>query len=235
MVGFTKKQHSIAITIGDQLRASRRTHNLSLRAISRALCIPIQRLEQLECDQFQAIPEEMYRELLLKTYATYIGLEWKSIKAQYDAQTLCFARTDRKSHRMALTQRHLVVAPHLIRTFLLGCAITGCFVYLAFLGYRAVSPPQLAIWSPAQDEWSALDRIVVRGKTQQEARLTINGEPIMIGYDGTFEQSVVLSEGLNVITVGASKKYSKERTEERRVLYRHGTARSSDFPPTLSN
>src|SRR3989339_1480078 len=116
----------------------------------------------LDDDQFQAIPEEMYRGLLLKTYATYVGLEWKSIKAQYDAQTLCFARTDRKSHRMALTQRHLVVAPPLIRTFLLGCAITGCFVYLAFLGYRAVSPPQLAIWSPAQDEWSALDRIVVR-------------------------------------------------------------------------
>lgn len=231
MTAFTRKKSAVAITIGDVLRTCRQGHALSLRDVSNALLIPVQQLVYLETDRFHAIPEEMYRELFLKTYATYLGLEWEAIKAQYDAHRTAYTHVIPKFSGRSISQRQLIVAPQLIRTLFLSIAISGCLAYLLFLGYRAVSPPSLVIWSPAQDEWSGIDRVTVRGKTHEQARLTINGESVMLRRDGTFEQAVVLSEGLNVITVGASKKYSKEHTEERRVLYRREHAYHSESVP----
>ncbi len=237
MVVFKRKQSALAVTIGDQLRMRRRSHRLSLQAISNALLIPVQHIRHLEADQFHAIPEVLYRELFLKTYATYLELEWGALKTQYDAECVAYARktTEKKHSIRSVKSTQFIVAPQLLKTLLVSFAIVGCFAYLMFLGYRAVSPPSLALWSPTQDELSGIDQVTVKGKTNEQARLTINGEPVMIRRDGTFEQSVVLSEGINVIKVGASKKYSKEHIEERRVIYRRENALRPDTSLFKSN
>lgn len=225
---FIRKQSSAVHTIGDQLRVGRRMHSLSLKAVSQSLLIPLEQLRHLEMDQFQAIPESMYRELFLKTYATYLGLDWPSLKKQYDSEQALYASRRAPQAVSSLKARQLMNIPQVLKNALLGAAIGGCLVYLVFLGYRAVSPPPLAIWAPVQDEQSGIGQTTVRGKTSRQARLTINGEPVMIRQDGTFEQEVLLSEGLNVIKIGASKKYSKEHSEERRVMYSRGHALRMD-------
>lgn len=220
MITFTQSNSMRVVTVGDQLRDARRRNGLSLREVSQALLIPLQQLRFLETDQFHSIPESMYRELFLKAYATYIGLDWPKLKTHYDAHMLLARGHVRSESVHVAFRQRFAVTPQLIKTFFLSFAIAGCGVYLVVLGYIAVSPPSLVVWSPAQDETSGVDRVRVVGQTQEHARLTINGESVMMRRDGTFEQEVVLSEGLNVITVGASKKYSKEHIEERRVMYR---------------
>lgn len=230
---FKQKKSTLAVTIGDQLRFARHSHGLSLRTISQSLLIPLQYIRYLEADQFNAIPEVIYRELFLKTYATYLGLEWESIKTHYDAECIAYARKTvvQKHSIQSVRDRQFIVAPQFLKMMSLSMAIGGCFLYLVFLGYNAISSPSLAIWSPTQDQWSGIDQVVVTGKTHEQAHLTINGESVMIRRDGTFEQPVVLSEGLNVIKIGASKKYSKEHIEERRVVYRreHASRIDSSF------
>lgn len=219
------------VTVGDQLREARRRNSLSLREVSQALLIPLQQLRLLEADQFHIIPERMYCELFLKAYATYLGLDWPVLKAQYDASML-LAPGGTQVQQTAYHRPRLTVTPQLIKTFFLSLAIAGCGIYLVVFGYLAVSPPSLIVWSPAQDETSGVDRVRVTGKTQEHARLTINGESVMMRRDGTFEQEIVLSEGLNIITIGASKKYSKEHIEERRVMYRRERAYNPDLLQT---
>ena len=177
----------------------------------------------MENDQFSAISEKLYQELFLKSYATYLGLEWSTVKAQYDVQCSAYSQQRMTSNTRSMRPvcaRQLIVAPQLIKTISLSLVVCGCFAYLLFLGYRAVRPPPLAIVRPAQDEISATGRVVVQGVTSEHARVTINGEQVATAPDGRFEQDVTLSEGTNIITIGASKKYSKQRSEERRVMYR---------------
>lgn len=226
MVTFKTSQKTIAVTIGDHLRLRRREYRLSVQAISRALLIPAKHILHMENDQFLAISEKLYRELFLKSYATYLGLEWKAVKAQYDAQHVYVQQDTVAISRSAspVRARQFIVAPQFIKTACLSLVVCGCFAYLLFLGYRAISPPSLVIMSPVQDEVSLTGHVVVRGMTHEQARVTINGEQVAIKPNGGFEQDIVLSEGINAITIGASKKYSKERSEERRVMYRRDHA-----------
>lgn len=216
------------LTVGDRLCEARRSYGLSLRDISQSLLIPQYQLRFLEADQFQSIPETMYRELFLKSYATYIGLDWQAVKAQYDAQMLLSKEPEQNHFKRTPSTHWFAVTPQLLKAFFLSGTIIGCSAYLVLVGTIAVSPPSLAVWSPVQDEVSGTDRVLVKGKTQAHARLTINEEPVVIRHDGTFEQEIILSEGLNIITVGASKKYSKQHTEERRVTYRRERAYNPD-------
>ncbi len=239
MVTFKSSHTTVTMTIGDSLRLRRREHKLSVQAVSRTLLIPVKHILHMENDQFFAISEKLYRELFLKSYATYLGLEWSAVKTHYDAQHCVYSTqgTMGRPHSVArsVCARQLIVAPHLIKTLCLSLVVCGCFTYLLFLGYRAISPPPLVVASPLQDEVSVTGRIVVKGMTSEQARVTINGEQVATRPDGGFEQDIVLSEGMNVVTIGASKKYSKERSEERRVVYRREHARSQDLLLINSN
>ncbi len=237
MVTFKSSHTTVTMTIGDSLRLRRREHKLSMQAVSRILLIPVKHILHMENDQFFAISEKLYRELFLKSYATYLGLEWSAVKTQYDAQHCVYSAqgVGLRSAARPVRARQLIVAPQLIKTLCLSLVVCGCFTYLLFLGYRAISPPPLIVASPLQDEVSVTGRIVVKGMTSEQARVTINGEQVAIKPDGGFEQDIVLSEGMNVVTIGASKKYSKERSEERRVVYRREHARSQDSLLIKSN
>lgn len=216
------------LSIGEQLRGARMSRGITIAGVAHTLLIPAKYLRELEANRWRSIPESLYRELFLKTYATYLGLCWEAVKEQYSAECRLFDETpfvERLHVSRALCKTSLIVAPQFIKTVCFGLVISAGFVYLLFLGYRATMPPSLTVMTPIQDAVVTTDRIVVSGYTSPTSHVTINGESIMLSQDGNFEQSIILTDGMNLIRVGAAKKYSKEQSVERRVLYRHETAR----------
>ena len=56
------------------------------------------------------------------------------------------------------------------------------------------------------------------GKTEAEVKVVINNEIILCDIYGNFTKSVNLKNGLNIITITASKKYGKSKTIIKEVL-----------------
>lgn len=221
-------------SIGEQLRSARTQRGLAIAIVSHTLLIPAKYLRELEANRWHSIPETLYRELFLKSYSTYLGLDWEKIKSQYAAECRLFDEglSVQRTHTMsAVRSTSFIVAPNLVKTIAFSVILSIGFAYLLFLGYRATMPPTLAVNSPAHDTTVTTDRITVSGTTLPAAQVTINGEIVMLDPDGSFEQPLILAEGMNVIKVSAAKKYSKEQSVERRVLYRRETARGTNKDP----
>lgn len=98
--------------------------------------------------------------------------------------------------------------------------MSGGFLYIIFLGWNALQPPRLVIFQP-QEEFSTsnTEQVLIAGQTRKEAQVTINGQAVVKKQDGTFSQEIALRNGLNLITVTVSKKFSRPQSMTRKVLF----------------
>lgn len=61
--------------------------------------------------------------------------------------------------------------------------------------------------------------ISIEGKTETNAKLTINDSEIFVDEDGRFEKELSLNTGLNVITISSKKFLGKEVSITRKIIY----------------
>lgn len=77
----------------------------------------------------------------------------------------------------------------------------------------------LQVLSPQDGDTVNTKEIQVRGMTSAEAVVSVNDNILIAGADGTFETSVALEEGPNLIEVIASNEAGNEVTVELAVTY----------------
>lgn len=224
MVTFTKTLIRTRWTLGEHLRRVRFSYGLSLDEISATLLIQKKHLDALEHNAFATFGEEVYLEHVLKAYSAYLGLEWEEIRTQYLQEKKFFYPgvalfEGEKSIATNIHSSYFWVTPRIVRNALCGAAACLVFGYLVFAGYRMVRPPNLLIVSPQNNALSVVDTIQVVGRTEESARILINGEEVSKGEGGVFHQVVGLHDGVNVITVLASKKFGNAHSETRTVIF----------------
>ncbi|TAL19541.1 hypothetical protein EPN90_03215 [Patescibacteria group bacterium] len=117
------------------------------------------------------------------------------------------------------TRLAFLVGPRLLASLLAALVVALIIGALGFEVFRLVSPPRLLVRSPAADETVQSFSIQVSGQTEREAILRLNGERIYAKDDGSFEETVNLHRGVNVIKIAAKKPHSEERVVYRRVLW----------------
>ena len=88
------------------------------------------------------------------------------------------------------------------------------------------APPELAILSPAEMFVSPAPRVEIRGRTELEARVKINGQRVPVEPDGTFRVELTLREGVNLVTVEATDPAGNTEYGKRIITYK-GAKRTS--------
>ncbi len=219
MVQFTKNNIQTRLSLGERLKEHRLRCGLSLDDVSGHVAIAKRNLEYLENDQFWKIPEDLYRELFLKTYATYLGFDWDDIKIHYEEECHIYYQDGSFRSSSHSKKKDFIPTSNMVANGMGITVLVGCFGYLLFLGMQAIQPPTLRIETPYDNLTSRDDRIVVTGKTLPSAEVRINGERVIKSRDGYFHQEIGLSEGANMILISASKKYSREERIIRNVVY----------------
>lgn len=222
MALFTSTLARSSKTVGAQLRALRRHYNLSLAQVADNLSTSETLLYYLERGQFEKIPEKIYRMMLLKRYATYLGHEWEDIRRVAEREDTLYHRAAGGSDhspipRKSMKSSALWVHSHIVRNFIYGLFGALGVLYLAFLAYQVVVPPHLAISTPTDNYVTLEGSVLVSGNAAPDAHISINGQPVANDNHGGFRQTVILSEGLNTIKITAVKKYSQERVLTRTV------------------
>ncbi len=207
--------------IGERFKIARLALGYSLEDISNILCIQAKYLRALESNQLLSIKEVFYREQYVKSYATFLGFEWETIRN--DVQFLEQQSEDQK-HLSLLnpSSRHLVRRWE-VRTLVRGMALIlvalGCLSYFVIASSHTFSPPELSLDTPLDQLTTAQEKLIVSGKTQKDAALVmINGARVPKDEQGNFKQEIILTSGLNTIHVTAAKRFSPSKTVTRQVF-----------------
>lgn len=100
-----------------------------------------------------------------------------------------------------INQRNFV----LVIAGVLLASVVGFFVY----EFKFLRAPKLVILAPTQDIISESDVLDVRGRTDPDADLTLNGRPLYSGETGEFTERVYLAKGVNQLDFEATSRYGK--------------------------
>lgn len=117
--------------------------------------------------------------------------------------------------------RRIVSPRHVTnRNARIGAALAVIAAIAAFFGYefRYLSAPTLKLALPQEDAVVDRNTFDVRGRTDPDADVTLNGRPLFVGPDGAFEERILLARGLNRIDLEAKNRYGKMTSVTRHLI-----------------
>lgn len=221
MVFVMRKLDEIPETLGDKLRALRRTQAVSLPMLEAKTRIQKRYLEALERGRYDELPEPMYTRNFLRAYARALGADEEYFLELYEEEV---GQTDllgpHRLPRMRVRKGRFFVFSRLtaaLAVLLPALLITG---YLLWQTSSLLRPPQLSITEPTDGSAVQTALLPVAGMVaDNDVTVTVNGETVIIDESLHFEAEVDLIRGLNVVTIRAKRRYSREAVIYRRVVF----------------
>ncbi|MFA6973538.1 MAG: RodZ domain-containing protein [Parcubacteria group bacterium] len=217
MRSFTKKSVG-TLTLGEKLKKLRSERRMSLGEASRQTMIQAKYLEYLEEGVYAKLPVDVYVRGFLRSYAEFLGVEEKVLLRMYDKEIGIRKNLDerqgvKKEKKEAISVSSFVFTPKMLAVSLAFLLVFGGFFYLYNEIGSFASTPRLVILSPDKNYVTDGNSVTVEGVTDRDAKLFLNGAPILVSDDGKFREGVTVQSGTNVISIRAVNKFNKEATE----------------------
>lgn len=207
-------------TIGEILQEERERHRISIDELAKKTRIRTRYLRALEKDQYEQLPASTFVKGYIKTYGQLFGFDHQPLIALLRRDFKESAKgqlVPREFIKPLLKKRPLFQRP--VALVVLGFALLMMTImgYVGVQWYKLSQPPEITLSAPEENaEVSA--RVVVTGRTEQDAVVTVNDQPVALQPDGFFQTEVFLSrEGLNTLTVKATDRRGKTNTLQRTV------------------
>ncbi len=197
------------ITVGQLLKEKRLEKKLTLDQVEKTTRIRAKFLEWIENNEFSKVGSPTVLRGFIRNYATHLGVAVDQIMAFYRRQADEAVPTPSSFRTRQISHSPLRITPTLFAVFSIGALLVGFigFLVLQFLNFT-MSPP-LIVDSPKDNLVVNTDQVEVKGKTDPDATLTINAEPVQT-TDGKFDIKFPLAGGLNVITLKSVNRFQKE-------------------------
>ncbi len=217
MVSFSfHKINSDCELVAQNLKKARLERGLKLETAASKIKISADYLSAIESGDISRLPEGVYRRKIIKEYADFLGVDCAPFFNK-------LASAPRSRIRRMFVEKsgkyiRLIILPKIAKNVLTILIIGACFIYLENRFSGVVSPPALAVENPRESFTTSEKSIVVRGSTEPETEVLINGKKILSGMDGNFREQVDLRSGMNKITIIAKKKFGKERVVVKQIL-----------------
>ena len=215
----TKSPH----TVGPSLKVRRQALRLSLAQVELETKIRGKFLTALEAGDYDKLPNDMYSRGFVQQYASYLGHNGHEVAAAYVAERGGLDANNTKRPQLERPRRLVFTGPilALAMAVLVALVIGG---YLVYQFSALAAPPALGVSSPPSDITITGAVINVVGKTTPGADVFINNSPILSDTDGSFNEKVSLSDGLNAIHVTSKSKLGKVSVVTRNILAHLPTA-----------
>ncbi len=200
-------------TAGEVLSSERIKKKISIGRAARDLKIKKEHLAAIERGDWAKLPEPPFTKGFIKSYATYLGLDWQHLLALFRRE---FDET-KFSQKSPTKGKKFILQPNYIPTLLFGGIIIAFIAYLAVQYLSILSAPKLEIFLPVEDTSTTVPFIVVSGQTEKETTVAVNGQFISVDQNGNFSYQLKLNQGQNNIEIIASKRLSPKSKVERVV------------------
>lgn len=237
--GFTRKKVE-SLTLGEKLRKLRSEYQVSLLEVARHTGIRKEYLEYLEGGEYAKLPADVYLRGFIRSYAQCLGVDSKGLIRLYDRER-SIAKHLGKEPNVASTAPEkkrrsfvlFVVTPKMMIGGLVGIFIFGVAAYLYREFQVFVSEPFLAVLEPANGQEIASEETFIVGKTDRDAKLFLNGEPIFVNETGEFRERLRLSLGVNTAEIRVVNRFGKERKQTVSVTASYGIPESAPSPVSI--
>lgn len=207
------------LTLGEQLKKSRRDLKLSVDNVSESTRIPSKYLYWLENGEYEKMPADVYIKGFIGKYAKVLNLDKEELIKIYleETEELNKARS-KKNVIPTLESPTLVITPKFIAVVITILIAIGVIGYFGWQVYWLVRPPELVLDNPSNDSVTQNDSQVIKGSVLGANILMINDKVVNINDKGQFDENINLSEGLNVIELKAKSSFGKTTTLIRKII-----------------
>jgi hypothetical protein len=210
---FKKKEVRID-TLGSYLAQIRDQLNFDIKTVSILTQIKPKYLESLEKGDWDSLPSDVYIRGFVKTLARVYNLDEHALIEQYEKEHGFTPKVQTKrietKYKFNFTPKTVIV---LVSLFL-GVAAVG---YVANQIRSVLAPPVLELSEPGEDVTIQGNTLVLSGRAEIGADVTINDQIVLTDKNGQFNESLILSPGVNVIEILARNKFNRESKVTRRV------------------
>jgi len=176
------------------LSNARLDKGLELSEISKKLKISQKYLQAIELENSQDFPQEPYLSLIVKDYATFLGLN--------GTETLSIFRRDYEQKRKLKKEKQplLFFTPQF--TFKIGVFISIVFfiTYLISEYLKFNQPPPLEVFWP-QPPASNSETLEIKGITHPESTVRINDDLVIVDSNGEFSKNIAIPPQTNFVIV----------------------------------
>lgn len=201
-------------TLAEHLSLSRQKLNLDIKTVSLLTQIKQSYIESLEAGDFHRLPAEVYIKGFLKQLAQAYHLKESDLVDQYEKEQGFYKKTPNSTPinrpKININPRNLVIA-------VAALLIIGVGAYITSQIRSVLAPPVLEISDPASDVNVSGRNIVISGRTEIGADVSINNQVVLVDKNGFFAENLALSPGLNVIEIKSINKFHKESVAVRKI------------------
>lgn len=219
--GEDLKQILEPATLGEYLLMRRMARRRGIKDIAREVKIPVHYIEALEKGNYKIFSAKIYARGFLKKMCMALGcsvFELEEILHVFEKEWDASAPQSVLSHT-----RMRQNSPITLGRILAGCGIAGCIIFFIFSVFqvrRFIGAPRLVVEKPAPYTIVEQPTVIIKGQTEKEGRLTVNGREITIGEQGFFNEEIELRAGVNKLEFITQNKQGNVTKEERYVVVR---------------
>lgn len=202
-------------TIGGAIKEARTRKKYSLSKLENVTKIKKDFIGALEKEDWGSLPEFPVLNGFVKSIAGALGAGEKSL--------LALLRRDYPPKALSINPKpdvsdKFVWSPKL--TFAVGVGIIMVLVtgYLGIQYKKFISPPTLNVLTPEEEQVVKERRVKVTGKTDGDAIVKINNQPVLLDSEGNFEAEIEIFEGTSEIVVKAQSRAGKETIVRRKII-----------------
>ncbi|MCL5784112.1 MAG: helix-turn-helix domain-containing protein [Patescibacteria group bacterium] len=207
-------------TVGQVLKEERENKFYTLDEIEKATKIRKELLEALEAGQYNKLPPPTFVQGFIKNYGKFLGLNQEKLLAIYRREFSEFKHPPRvlETFTNPVDQKKFRLTPaRALGSVILGMVIIF-FAYLWFEYRFLVGGPYLEVSQPANQLNTNSETIQVIGRTDPEAKLSINNQEIGVDASGKFVQEIKLTDNINNIEITATSKSGQVTKVEKTVF-----------------
>jgi cytoskeletal protein RodZ len=186
-------------------------------------------LEALERGRYDELPEPMYTRNFLRAYARALGADEAYFLELYEEEV---GQTDllgpHRLPRMRVRKGRFFVLSRVTAALALALPAVVIVAYLLWQTSSLLRPPEVVITEPSDGSAVQTALLHVEGYvTDDDVTVMVNEETVVIDESLHFSTEVDLTRGLNIVTVRAKRRYSREAIIYRRVVFDSAVPTSS--------
>jgi len=204
------------IRLGQKLHDERIKKGLALEQIAKDLKIKPHFLVAIENGEYNLLPDPAYAQGFVRNYADYLGFPNAQISAlfkrDFDEKKATKVLPDGMTQSQEFSLKRIS-----IRRVFIGTA--SLFLLLGFLlfQYRFMFlAPSINIKSPKDGSVVTQD-VTILGKTDSDAIVTVNNEPVFVNNNGEFVKKITFFPGNTNFVVKAKNRLGRETTLQRSI------------------
>lgn len=207
-------------TVGQILKEAREAKLYSLEEIEKHTKIRVELLEALEKDEYEKLPPSTFVQGFIKNYGKFLNLETEKLLAIFrrDYEAKKHPPIIMQSFKKPIGTKKISITPARILGLTVSLIVIGFFAYL-WIEYRQfVGAPPLEVTSPPDQHTVEIPTVIIEGKTDPEAKVTVNNQEVGLDKYGNFREEIKLSASTNKLIITSTSKFNQTTKIERTVF-----------------